>query len=64
MGLIRWPAKPAPPAPPDVLVSPEPTRRDLRDGTPRAAPAHQLQAAAVGPAEVADEPVEVLRPRP
>ena len=51
------------PAPPDVLVSPEPTRRNPRDGTPRAAPAHQLQAAAVGPAEVADEPVEVFRAR-
>src|SRR5512135_1928556 len=51
------------PAPPDVLASSEPTQRDPRDGTPRAEPAHQLQAAAGGPAEVAEGPVEVRRAR-
>jgi hypothetical protein len=63
MGLVRWPAKPASRLRRMSSSLPNPLNAIARDGTPRAAPAHQLQAAAVGPTEVADEPVEVLRAR-
>ena len=59
IGLVRWAREPGLAAPADVLLHAEAGQGDRRDGaSARDGPPHQVQAAAVGQADVADDQVE------